>query len=70
MGYVFFAVMVIPFIGFLVWMIKQDKKKNWLGLVFLLFGVAIAVYTAVKLDKKYTNLEGPNQLAPKPSNFK
>lgn len=70
MSYVFFGLVLIPLLGVLWWLIKQDRKKHVLGLIFLIFGVAVAVYTAVKLDKKYSNLEGPNQLAPKPSNFR
>jgi hypothetical protein len=73
MSYIFFALMLIPFIGFLVWMIKQDKKKNYLGLFFLVFGALVALYTIIKLDQKYLHpekLDTSNQAVPKSSNFK
>lgn len=68
MSYIFFGLMLIPLIIFLVWMIKQDKKRNYLGLFFLLFGVVIALYTIIKLDKNFMEKNG--QVAPKASSFK
>lgn len=70
MSYVFFGLMLIPLIVFLVWMIKQDKKRNYLGLFFLLFGIVIALYTIVKLDKNFMEKNGNVQVAPKSSSFK
>ena len=70
MSYVVFGLMLIPLIVFLVWMIKQDKKRNYLGLFFLLFGIVIALYTIVKLDKNFMEKNGNAQVAPKSSSFK
>ncbi|MEE1945370.1 hypothetical protein VRU48_09635 [Pedobacter sp. KR3-3] len=67
-SYVFFGLLLIPLIVFLIWMIKQDKKKNYLGLFFLLFGIVIALYTIIKLDKNF--MENNGQVAPKSSSFK
>lgn len=69
-SYVFFGLMLIPLIAFLVWMIKQDKKKNYLGLFFLLFGIVIAIFTIIKLDKTFMENKAPQNAAPKASNFK
>lgn len=69
-SYVFFGLMLIPLIAFLVWMIKQDKKKNYLGLFFLLFGIVIAIFTIIKLDKTFMENKAPQNVAPKASNFK
>lgn len=67
-SYIFFGLLLIPLIVFLAWVIKQDKKRNYLGLLFLLLGVAVAAYTIVKLDKKYT--EPNSQAVPKASSFR
>ncbi len=67
-SYVFFGLLLIPLIVFLIWMIKQDRKKNYLGLFFLLFGIVIALYTIIKLDKNF--MENNGQIAPKASSFK
>lgn len=67
-SFVFFGLLLIPLIVFLVWMIKQDNKKNYLGLFFLLFGIVIALYTIIKLDKNF--MENNGQVAPKASSFK
>jgi len=32
MSFLFFGLMLIPFILFLIWLVKQDKKKNYIGL--------------------------------------
>jgi len=67
-SYIFFGLLLIPLIIFLVWVIKQDKKRNYLGLFFLILGIVIAAYTIIRLDKKY--IEPNNQIAPKASSFK
>lgn len=67
-SFVFFGLLLIPLIVFLIWMIKQDRKKNYLGLFFLLFGIVIALYTIIKLDKNF--MENNGQVAPKASSFK
>jgi len=69
-SYVFFGLMLIPLIAFLIWMIKQDKKKNYLGLFFLLFGIVIAIFTIIKLDKTFMENKTQQNVAPKASNFK
>ncbi|MDB5147723.1 MAG: hypothetical protein JWQ57_1743 [Mucilaginibacter sp.] len=46
-GYIFYAIFVIPLIAFLVWLIRQDKRKGKIGLVVLaamVIGVLIYVY--------------------------
>ncbi|RZJ74216.1 MAG: hypothetical protein EOO47_21480 [Flavobacterium sp.] len=70
-SFIFFGLLLIPLLAFLIWMIKQDRKKNYLGLVLLVVGIVIATYTIITLDKKFmqkanTNMQG----APKSSSFK
>lgn len=67
-SYIFFGLMLIPLIGFLVWVIRQDKKRNYLGLFFLILGVIIATYTILRLDKNF--MKENTQAVPKSSSFK
>ncbi|MFA6277673.1 MAG: hypothetical protein WC622_13035 [Pedobacter sp.] len=67
-SYIFFGLLLIPLIIFLIWAIKQDKKKNYLGLFFLVLGVIIAIYTILRLDKDF--MKNNTQVAPKASSFK
>jgi uncharacterized membrane protein YidH (DUF202 family) len=67
-SYIFFGLMLIPLIAFLVWIIRQDKKRNYLGLFFLILGVIIATYTILRLDKNF--MKENTQAVPKSSSFK
>jgi len=67
-SFIFFGLLLIPLIIFLVWVIKQDKKKNYLGLFFLVLGIIIAAYTIIRLDSSF--MKENVQVAPKASSFK
>ena len=72
-SFIFFGLLLIPLLVFLVWIIRQDKKRNYLGLFFLVVGIVIATYTIIVLDKKYLKTEGltPKEgVIPKSSSFK
>ncbi|MNK06766.1 hypothetical protein D3C87_246660 [compost metagenome] len=69
-SFIFFGLLAIPLIVFLIWVIKQDKKKNYLGLVLLLVGVVVAVYTIVRLDSSFVKEKMPAAAAPKASSFR
>ncbi|MFD0750637.1 hypothetical protein ACFQZS_10815 [Mucilaginibacter calamicampi] len=32
---IFYGIFVIPLIVFLIWLLKQDKRKGWIGLIAL-----------------------------------
>lgn len=53
MSFLFFGLMLIPFILFLAWVVKQDKKKNYIGLAVLVLAILIAAYVAINVDLKY-----------------
>ncbi len=67
-SFIFFGLLAIPLIAFLVWVIRQDKKKNYLGLALLLIGAVIAAYTIVRLDSSFVKEKIPT--APKASSFR
>lgn len=70
-SFIFFGLLLIPLIIFLIWAIKQDKKRNYLGLFFLVVGIIIATYTIIKLDSKFmVDKTKPGNVAPKSSSFK
>lgn len=70
-SFIFFGLLLIPLIAFLIWVIKQDKKKNYLGLFFLVLGVIIASYTIIRLDSNFLkNKQNVKRAAPKASSFK
>lgn len=50
---IFWIIFVIPLVLILIWLIRQDKRKGWIGLIVLAVIVASAVvYTIVKNDGK------------------
>ena len=69
-SFIFFGLLLIPLIVFLIWLIRQDKKRNYLGLGLLVVGVIIAVYTIVRLDSAFVKEKMQPQAAPKASSFR
>ena len=67
-SFIFFGLLAIPLIAFLLWVLKKDKKKNYLGLALLLVGAIIAAYTIVRLDSSFVKEKIPT--APKASSFR
>jgi len=50
---IFWIIFVIPLVVFLIWLMRQDKRKGWIGLVVLaVIVVGAVVYTIVKNDGK------------------
>jgi uncharacterized membrane protein YqjE len=65
MSYIFFGLMLIPLLILLVWMIKQDKKRSYIGLSLLIVGIIIAAIHIIRLDKTFVKENLPE--APKAS---
>jgi len=40
---IFWGIFVIPLLGFLIWVMRQDKRKGWIGLLVLAVTVIAAV---------------------------
>ncbi|MCX2481133.1 hypothetical protein OQY15_18655 [Pedobacter sp. MC2016-15] len=57
MSFMFFGLMLIPLIIFLIYLIKQDKKKNYIGLVVLVIAIFVAAYVIITVDSKYMSPE-------------
>ena len=53
MSFVFLGLMVIPFTIFIIWLMKQDKRKNYLGLAVILAAIIAAVLVAIYVDSKF-----------------
>lgn len=53
MSFLFFGLMLIPLVAFLVWIVKQDKNRNYIGLAILAVAVIIAAYVAINVDLKF-----------------
>jgi hypothetical protein len=49
-SYIFFGLLLIPLIVFIVWLIKKDKTKNYLGLLVLVAMIVVALYAILKYD--------------------
>ncbi|WP_316818847.1 hypothetical protein [Pedobacter nyackensis] len=52
-SYVFFGLLLIPLVVFLVWLIRKDKKKNYIGIFVLIAMAIIAVIAIIKYDTKF-----------------
>lgn len=50
---IFWTIFVVPLVIFLIWVMKQDKRKSKLGLFVLIFMVVVGiVYMYVKTGGK------------------
>jgi len=52
-SFIFFGLTLIPLIIFIIWMIKKDKKRNYIGLVVLVLMIVIALFSILKYDIKF-----------------
>ncbi|HTH83171.1 MAG TPA: hypothetical protein VL490_09565 [Mucilaginibacter sp.] len=52
---IFWIIFVLPLVAFLVWLVRQDKRKGWIGLIVLaLIVIGAIIYTIAKNDGKPT----------------
>jgi len=63
MSLMFFGLMLVPLIVFLFWLIKKDKKRDYIGLLVLILMAILAIVTIVKFDSKF--MESRNGLTDK-----
>lgn len=54
-SYIFFGLVLIPLIIFFGWLIKKDKKRNYIGILVLIGMAVIALIAIIKFDSKFIN---------------
>ncbi|MBE9602636.1 hypothetical protein [Pedobacter sp. MC2016-24] len=52
-SYIFFGLLLIPLIIFLIWLIKKDPNRSYIGLFMLIAMIIIALITIIKYDGKF-----------------
>ncbi|WP_432709406.1 hypothetical protein [Pedobacter sp.] len=53
MSIFFIGLMLVPYTAFIVWLLKQDKRKNTLGVVVLMLAILATLLVALYIDAKY-----------------
>ncbi|MEE1884982.1 hypothetical protein [Pedobacter flavus] len=61
MSYVFMGLMVIPLVAFLIWVVKQDRKRSYFGLILLALGIIAASFVIIKYDSNFRLPENLHQ---------
>lgn len=69
-SYIFFGLLLIPLIVFLGWLIKKDKKRNYLGLLVLIAMAVIALIAILKYDNKFMNTGEGSRLKPQAPQYR
>jgi hypothetical protein len=52
-GLIFFGIFALPLVVFLIWVMRQDKQKGYIGLIVLGLLVIVAVAVAMTV---YSNM--------------
>ncbi|HEY0670114.1 MAG TPA: hypothetical protein VGD22_18180 [Sphingobacteriaceae bacterium] len=53
-GLIFFGIFALPLVIFLIWVMRQDKQKGYIGLIILGLLVIAAVAVALTVYSKMT----------------
>jgi len=53
MSLLFIGLMLVPYTAFIVWLLKQDKRKNTLGIIVLMTAILATLLVAIYIDSKY-----------------
>jgi hypothetical protein len=69
-SYIFFGLLLIPLIVFLGWLIKKDKKRNYLGILMLIAMAVIALVAILKYDIKFMHTNEGNTLKTQPPSYR
>ena len=51
----FFLIFLVPLGGFLLWMMKQDKRKGWLGIIVISVMVIVAIIVSLRASRNAAN---------------
>jgi uncharacterized membrane protein len=67
-SYIFFGLLLIPLIIFIIYLIKKDKSRNYLGLLVLVIMIVVALFAILKYDINFMNTgEGQTLKSQSPS---
>jgi hypothetical protein len=67
-SYIFFGLLLVPLIIFIIWLIKKDKTRNYLGLIVLVIMIFVALFAILKYDINFMNTgEGSSLKSQTPS---
>lgn len=53
-GLIFFGIFALPLVAFLVWVMRQDKHKGYIGIIILAVLVIAAVAAALTVYSRLT----------------
>ncbi len=53
MSLLFIGLILVPFTIFMIWLMKQDKRKNYLGLAILIAAILAGILVAIYVDAKF-----------------
>lgn len=51
----FFLIFAIPLVAFLIWMMKQDKRRGWLGIILVVIMVLVALIVSMRASRNAVN---------------
>lgn len=51
----FFLIFLAPLVAFLLWMMKQDRKKGWIGIILVAIMVIVALIVSSKASRNAAN---------------
>lgn len=69
-SYIFFGLLLIPLIVFLGWLIRKDKKRNYIGILMLIIMAAIALVAILKYDSKFMQTGAGSTLKSQPPSYR
>ena len=56
MSFLFLGLIMVPFIAFIIWLLRQDKRKNYLGMIVLMVAILGAIAVAIYVDAKFMKM--------------
>lgn len=69
-SYIFFGLLLIPLIVFLGWLIRKDKKRNYIGIFMLIVMAVIALVAILKYDSKFMQTGAGSTLKSQPPSYR
>jgi len=51
----FFLIFALPLIVFLLWIMKQDRRKGWIGIILVAILVIVAIIVSMRASRNAAN---------------